>query len=149
MVTIDGWTSGVGNSSRGISGGQAPNWDSPDWATDRGKADGTSNQHESDFDEFSSHGDQSPPTQLPLTSSPPPADSSSEQLTASPSPVEPAPSIGRCKVLYDYKANMNDELTIKAGDVINMHDKQEDGWWLGELNGTVGIFPATYVQELT
>ena len=35
------------------------------------------------------------------------------------------------------------------GDVINVHDKQEDGWWLGELNGTVGIFPATYVLELT
>ncbi len=34
-----------------------------------------------------------------------------------------------------------------SGDVINIHDKQEDGWWLGELNGIIGIFPATYVEE--
>ena len=42
---------------------------------------------------------------------------------------------------------MYDELTIRVGDVINIHDKQADGWWLGELGGTVGIFPATYVEE--
>ncbi|CAH1395573.1 unnamed protein product [Nezara viridula] len=34
------------------------------------------------------------------------------------------------------------------GDIINIHDKQPDGWWLGELNGVVGIFPATYVEEI-
>ena len=52
------------------------------------------------------------------------------------------------RVIYDYDANMYDELTIRAGDVIRVHDKQADGWWLGELEGgTVGIFPATYVEE--
>lgn len=54
--------------------------------------------------------------------------------------------IGQCRAIYDYEANMYDELTIKYGDLINIHDKQEDGWWLGELNGKVGIFPATYVE---
>ena len=43
---------------------------------------------------------------------------------------------------------MYDELTIHVGDIINIHDKQADGWWLGELHGTVGIFPATYVEEM-
>ena len=57
------------------------------------------------------------------------------------------PSIGQCKALYDYTANMYDELSIKVGDIINVHDKQEDGWWLGELKGQVGIFPATYVED--
>ena len=53
------------------------------------------------------------------------------------------------RVIYDYDANMYDELTIRAGDVIRVHDKQADGWWLGELEegGAVGIFPATYVEE--
>ena len=58
------------------------------------------------------------------------------------------PSIGQCKALYDYTANMYDELTIRVGDVINVHDKQEDGWWLGEIKGQVGIFPATYVEDI-
>ena len=58
-----------------------------------------------------------------------------------------SPGQGRCRVLYDYAANLYDELSIKVGDVINIHDKQADGWWLGELRGQVGIFPATYVEE--
>ena len=41
-----------------------------------------------------------------------------------------------------------DELSISYGDVINIHDKQEDGWWLGECGGKVGIFPATYVEQI-
>ena len=41
------------------------------------------------------------------------------------------------RVIYDYDANMYDELTIRAGDVIRVHDKQADGWWLGELEGAV------------
>lgn len=40
------------------------------------------------------------------------------------------------------------EIHLVSGDVINIHDKQADGWWLGELNGVVGIFPATYVEEI-
>ena len=40
------------------------------------------------------------------------------------------------------------EWTIPTGDIINIHDKQEDGWWLGELKGQVGIFPATYVEDI-
>jgi len=58
------------------------------------------------------------------------------------------PSIGQCRALYDYSANMYDELSIHVGDIINIHDKQEDGWWLGELKGQVGIFPATYVEDI-
>ena len=61
---------------------------------------------------------------------------------------ESVPSIGQCRALYDYSANMYDELSIHVGDVINIHDKQEDGWWLGELKGRVGIFPATYVEDM-
>lgn len=34
-----------------------------------------------------------------------------------------------------------------SGNVINIYDKQPDGWWHGELNGRVGMFPATYVEE--
>lgn len=63
-------------------------------------------------------------------------------------PLQSAPSVGRCKALYDYEANMYDELTIKTGDIISITEKQPDGWWVGELDGVVGIFPATYVEEI-
>ena len=56
--------------------------------------------------------------------------------------------VGKCQVLYDYEPQQSDELKIVEGDLINVIDKQEDDWWQGELNGIVGIFPATYVQEI-
>jgi len=56
--------------------------------------------------------------------------------------------IGQCTAIYDYTANMHDELTIKYGDIINIHHKQEDGWWAGECEGKEGIFPETYVETV-
>ncbi|XP_064613721.1 nostrin-like [Liolophura sinensis] len=56
--------------------------------------------------------------------------------------------IGKCRVLYEYQANQSDELSIRPGEVINIYEKQDDDWWQGELRGTVGIFPANYVQEM-
>ena len=49
--------------------------------------------------------------------------------------------------MYDYEAKENDELTIRQDDVVIILEKQNADWWLGELNGKTGIFPATYVQE--
>eukprot|EP00118_Oscarella_pearsei_P025921 m.309045 g.309045 ORF g.309045 m.309045 type:complete len:548 (+) comp45349_c0_seq1:36-1679(+) len=51
----------------------------------------------------------------------------------------------QCQAEYGYQAQEADELTIAPGDIINVYVKQDDGWWQGELNGTVGIFPASYV----
>nr|CAD7567405.1 unnamed protein product [Timema californicum] len=110
--------------------------DSPDW-TDRGAADGNSVQPDSDFDEFSSQGSEKDYQSSMLTF---PVISECGESNGS--------GAGRCKVLYEYSANLYDELNLSPGDVINIHDKQADGWWLGELNGIVGIFPATYVEEI-
>lgn len=35
-----------------------------------------------------------------------------------------------------------------SGDLIDVHIKQEDGWWVGAIKDRVGIFPATYVEEI-
>jgi len=55
--------------------------------------------------------------------------------------------MGHARAIYDYNAQQYDELSITTGDLIAVYDKQEDGWWQGELNGKVGIFPATYVED--
>jgi Variant SH3 domain len=64
------------------------------------------------------------------------------------SPVPLPTVIGRCKALYSYTPKLYDELELEPGDIIEIHTKQEDGWWLGKLNNNIGIFPATYVEEL-
>lgn len=112
------------------------NGDSPDWM-DRGAADGNSVQPDSDFDEFSSQGSEKDFNGSLIISE-----------CASTTQASNNPSVGTCRALYQYAANLYDELNLNPGDVINIHDKQDDGWWLGELNGTVGIFPATYVEEI-
>ncbi|XP_050531762.1 nostrin [Daktulosphaira vitifoliae] len=54
----------------------------------------------------------------------------------------------RCKAIYPYTAKLNDELNLEPGDIIRVHSKKSDGWWYGELEGTTGVFPATYVVEI-
>jgi len=54
----------------------------------------------------------------------------------------------RCAVLYDYKSERDDELKMSTGDVIRVLEKRPDGWWRGQLNGSTGLFPSTYVKEM-
>ncbi|CAL1287986.1 unnamed protein product [Larinioides sclopetarius] len=57
-------------------------------------------------------------------------------------------SITQCRALYEYEAKLSDELSLQPGDIIILVQKTDDGWWQGELNGNVGVFPSTYVEEL-
>ncbi|XP_056016290.1 intersectin-1-like isoform X4 [Ostrea edulis] len=51
--------------------------------------------------------------------------------------------------LYPYTAQNDDELTFHKDSVINVINKEDANWWQGELNGTLGMFPANYVGSLT
>ncbi|XP_057661114.1 SH3 domain-containing kinase-binding protein 1-like [Diorhabda carinulata] len=52
-----------------------------------------------------------------------------------------------CEATYPYKAQNEDELSFKEGDVITIVNKesQDPGWWQGELNGKIGFFPDNFV----
>ncbi|KAK6622150.1 hypothetical protein RUM44_001957 [Polyplax serrata] len=111
--------------------------DSTDW-TGREAGDGTSVQPDSDFDEFSSVGSdkdyQCSVYNVPIISD---CNGDGDKV-----------DLGQCRALYEYTAKVYDELNLRIGDIIKIHDKHPDGWWLGELDGVVGIFPATYVEEI-
>uniref|UniRef100_A0A3Q3EFC1 Osteoclast-stimulating factor 1 n=1 Tax=Labrus bergylta TaxID=56723 RepID=A0A3Q3EFC1_9LABR len=57
-------------------------------------------------------------------------------------------SLGKCKALYDFTPEHDDELVLKEGDLLDIYGKEENGWWFGKLNGETGHFPSTYVEEL-
>nr|XP_031827110.1 uncharacterized protein LOC116424624 isoform X2 [Nomia melanderi] len=108
--------------------------ESRDWA-DRTAGDGNSENPPdeddfSDFDEFSSNSE----------------DNNNQEdvaeTTGKPNDTE------QCRAIYQYSANLNDELSLSPGDLITVHQKQPDGWWIGECRGRTGIFPATYVQVI-
>ncbi|XP_078056108.1 proline-serine-threonine phosphatase-interacting protein 1-like [Mustelus asterias] len=51
------------------------------------------------------------------------------------------------RVLYDYTAQNSDELDITANDIIQITDKNEDGWWAASRNGQSGLVPSTYLEK--
>lgn len=106
-----------------------------DW-TDRTAGDGNSEnppdeEDFSDFDEFSSHSEDNNNQDVDVTDETPKSDRTEQ-----------------CRAIYHYAANLNDELSLNPGDLITVHRKQADGWWIGECRGRTGIFPATYVQVI-
>ncbi|XP_012257873.2 uncharacterized protein LOC105687086 isoform X2 [Athalia rosae] len=109
--------------------------DNRDWA-DRTAGDGNSEnppdeEDFSDFDEFSNHSEDNNNQEIDTTN-----------ITAKNNRSE------QCRAIYQYSANLNDELSLIPGDLITIHEKQADGWWVGECRGRTGIFPATYVQVI-
>lgn len=55
------------------------------------------------------------------------------------------------KALYDYEAQTEDELSFPEGAIIrilNKDNQEDDGFWEGEFNGNVGVFPAVLVEDL-
>ncbi|KAK2712359.1 E3 ubiquitin-protein ligase SH3RF1-like isoform X2 [Artemia franciscana] len=52
------------------------------------------------------------------------------------------------KALYNFDAQEPGDLSFKKGDVIQLRRQIDPNWYLGELRGQQGFFPATYVQVL-
>ena len=53
------------------------------------------------------------------------------------------------RALYSYVSHAGME--FEAGQLINVFEKGEDGWWWGEVQNSKveGWFPATYVSSLS
>lgn len=62
------------------------------------------------------------------------------------------PAVVYVRALYDYEGQADEELSFSEGAVIRLlsRDTQtDDGFWEGELNGRVGVFPSVLVEDLT
>uniref|UniRef100_UPI00358F8EAD src kinase-associated phosphoprotein 2-A-like n=1 Tax=Myxine glutinosa TaxID=7769 RepID=UPI00358F8EAD len=51
--------------------------------------------------------------------------------------------------LWDCKGEKDDELTFKRGEMIYIVSKDfdSDRWWVGNLNGTIGLVPKDYLMQ--
>uniref|UniRef100_A0A3Q4H1D1 Osteoclast-stimulating factor 1 n=1 Tax=Neolamprologus brichardi TaxID=32507 RepID=A0A3Q4H1D1_NEOBR len=58
------------------------------------------------------------------------------------------PKKRQCKVLFEYQPQNEDELELKVGDIVEITEEVEEGWWSGTLNGKSGLFPSNFVKEL-
>ena len=54
--------------------------------------------------------------------------------------------------MFDYEGQNNEELSFEEGAIVNILRKDDgevdDGWWEGELDGHIGVFPSLLVEEL-
>uniref|UniRef100_A0A8C1JIC2 FCH and double SH3 domains 2 n=1 Tax=Cyprinus carpio TaxID=7962 RepID=A0A8C1JIC2_CYPCA len=61
-------------------------------------------------------------------------------------------AVNLARALYAYEAQTEDELSFPEGAVIyilSKHNQEDDGFWEGEFNGAVGVFPAVLVEDLS
>ncbi|XP_029971415.1 guanine nucleotide exchange factor VAV3-like isoform X1 [Salarias fasciatus] len=55
--------------------------------------------------------------------------------------------VGNAVARYNFCSRDTQELSLLQGDVIKIYTKMPNGWWKGEIDGRVGWFPSTYVEE--
>ncbi|KAK7158963.1 hypothetical protein R3I94_005336 [Phoxinus phoxinus] len=55
--------------------------------------------------------------------------------------------LGIALARYDFSSKDTRELSLQVGDLVKIYIKCTNGWWKGEVNGRVGWFPSTYVEE--
>ncbi|KAG9277523.1 GRB2-related adapter protein [Astyanax mexicanus] len=60
----------------------------------------------------------------------------------------PQTSLTQVRALFDFRAEEKDELDFNAGDIIEVVDRVDSYWWMGQLRGRRGLFPANYTNPL-
>lgn len=54
----------------------------------------------------------------------------------------------RCRVVFSYAPQHDDELPLCVGQTITILQEVEEGWWKGVLDGQVGMFPSNFVEDI-
>lgn len=71
---------------------------------------------------------------------------SAEAAPAAAPPAAAEPTVKKCRALFEFNAENEDELTIKEGQIVTILSEAE-GWYCGQNDdGKSGLFPANYVE---
>ncbi|XP_036402500.1 sorbin and SH3 domain-containing protein 1 isoform X2 [Megalops cyprinoides] len=75
---------------------------------------------------------------------------SQQPQSHSSSPEPSRPSCGVFQALYSYVPQNEDELELREGDLVNVMEKCDDGWFVGTSRRTkeFGTFPGNYVKPV-
>jgi hypothetical protein len=59
-----------------------------------------------------------------------------------------AASLEKVRAKYPFDATSEKQLSLKVGDVVTVVEKSASGWFKGECNGAVGMFPSNYTEPI-
>ncbi|KAF8531807.1 hypothetical protein BDD12DRAFT_869217 [Trichophaea hybrida] len=62
--------------------------------------------------------------------------------------IEEAKPIGKCKALYDYTQQTEEELSLNEDALVDVYDNSDSDWSLVGLNGRYGYAPTNYIQKV-
>ena len=54
----------------------------------------------------------------------------------------------KAEVIFSYAADNIDELSLELGQIVEVLEEEEEGWWRGILEGKEGVFPSNFVKLL-
>jgi hypothetical protein len=57
-------------------------------------------------------------------------------------------SFQNVRAKFDFEATSDKQLSMKVGDVVVVLEKHASGWYKGELNGAIGMFPSNYTEVM-
>ena len=52
------------------------------------------------------------------------------------------------EAVFDFPGELDTHLTLRQGDVVHVHRKEDNGWWRGTVADKTGWFPSNYVQAV-
>ncbi|ORE04816.1 hypothetical protein BCV72DRAFT_306999 [Rhizopus microsporus var. microsporus] len=80
---------------------------------------------------------------------PPPPPTASVAAPAPPAPPAPptTPSLPQYKAIYPFKSEEQGEIAFEKGDLLEIVEKDENGWWLAKKDGIEGWVPSNYLEE--
>ncbi|XP_071528576.1 SH3 domain-containing kinase-binding protein 1-like isoform X4 [Panulirus ornatus] len=76
-------------------------------------------------------------------------DSPDSSLTSPPNVQKREMGGRRCRVVFSYAPQHDDELALCVGQTITILQEVEEGWWKGVLDGQVGMFPSNFVEDVS
>lgn len=77
---------------------------------------------------------------------PTPPPSSGANAQPPPPASNAGPDVLLVEALYDHTADDEDELNFKVGDMVEVLEMPDGGWWKGRCHGEEGLFPVNYVK---
>ena len=66
--------------------------------------------------------------------------------SSTPNNMKIASTVKKAKVAFEYDPEQDDELALQVGEIVEILEDNDEGWWKGKLNGKIGVFPSNFVE---